>query len=366
MTRDRADSQPTERARRDVPPPPPGVMEVASDGWEPWAGSGSPRGRMSRLAVATFLLGLLGGVLAPLVGVVALVRIRRTGGRGRGLVVAGLVLFGVWVLAAVLVLTVVAPRPDPEGGLRGLRVGECFRTPSAPPGTQTAPERVTEVPCAGPHDGELVDDFPAYERYPDERYPGSAALSRRAETRCAQRQRGYVLDPLALPTDVRLRWYVPSRIGWRTDPRITCYLTGGATPLTRPLRADATVLRPEQLAYLTAVRDYTEARADLVGQAQTATPEALRDALKRTEEAHTRMWFRLRGETWPASARPAIDGLLAEMEQAEPSWRDADRATDRAALLKLVAQIERHPEARTELAVRQALGLPTAQGEPVR
>ncbi|MGC5021462.1 DUF4190 domain-containing protein [Micromonospora sp. DT47] len=366
MTTDGAGPRPRAESGRSRRPALPGIMEAADDEWEPWSGPEPVRGRLNRSAIAAFVFGLFGGVLAPIFGLVALVQLRRRSGeRGKGFAVAGLVLFGVWALAAVLLLTAVAPRAEPEAGVRGLRVGDCFRA-GDPTATQTAPEKVTRVACTEPHDAELLDDFPAYERYADEAYPGVAELSRRAETHCRQRQASYILEPLALPAEARLRWYVPSRIQWPTDPRITCYLTGGTAPLTRPLRADATVLRPEQLAYLTAVRDYTEVRAALVAEAPTATPTALRDALKRTETAHTGMWFQLRGENWPAAVRPSMEKLLTEMEQDEPSWRDADTATDPAVLLKVVAQAQRHPDPQTELAVRQALGLPTAQGEPVR
>ncbi|MFJ6198424.1 septum formation family protein [Micromonospora sp. NPDC092111] len=339
----------------------------ATDGgeWEPWADRSAGAGRTNRLAVVAFVLGLLGGVLAPVAGLFALRQLRRDGGRGRGLVAAGLVCFGAWVLAGAVFLGVALVGPDRDPGLRGLRVGDCFRVPDGATAIRTAPTRVTRVPCAEPHDAEYVDDFPAYERSADERYPGAAVLSQRAETLCRQRQRSYVVDPLGLPAQVRLSWYLPTRVDWSTDPTITCYLTA-PDRLNRPLRMDSAVLDPGQLAYLLASRDWAEVRAALVATAPTATPEALRDAVRRAESTHTDMWFRLRRENWPAPVRPAIERLLTEMEQAEPSWRDADGAADRTKLLQVVAQAGRHPDPATELAVRQALGLPTAQGEPRR
>ncbi|MEH0938884.1 septum formation family protein [Micromonospora psammae] len=361
MTRERSRPTSTEEHR----PAPPGTTEPTGDEWEPWARPEQPRGRLSRWAVATFLLGLLGGVLAPIAGAVALRRIARTDMRGRGLAVAGLLLAGVWALALVLVWTQAGPRVDPAAGVRGLRLGECFRAPNTPTGTPTAPDTITEVRCTEPHDAEMIGDFPAYERYADEPYPGTAVLSRRAEATCGQRQRSYVLDPLSLPTDVRLRWYVPSRVQWASAPKLTCYLAVPAS-LTRPLRADATVLRPEQLAYLTAARDYTELRADLVARAPSAPVTELREAVRRIEVAHTRMGFQLRAGSWPEPARAAVATLIAGMEQAEPAWRDAEKAAGRDDLLKVVTEIQRHPAPEVESAVRQALGLPVQQGDPVR
>ncbi|WP_446211306.1 DUF4190 domain-containing protein [Micromonospora sp. IBSANI012] len=347
-------------------PAPPGLAEAAAGEWEPWAAPRPSHGRMNRLAIAAFVLGLLGGVLGAVVAVVALRRIRRTGERGRGLAVAGLVLCGAWALALVLVLTGVVSRPDPAVGVRGLRAGDCFRVDDTPTGTRTAPEEVTTVPCTAPHDAELVDRLPAYVRHAGEAYPGTAALSARAETACRQQQRSYVLDPLSLPPDVRLRWYVPSRVEWPTYPQITCYLAAGSAPLTRQLRQDATVVRPEQLAYLMATRELDEARAVLAAQGPTAAPADLRAMVARTATANGRFWLALSAPAWPAQVKEPMEKLIAEAQEAAAYWRDAEKAADRDQTLRLVAQAEQRREPQTELAVRRALGLSTVQGEPAR
>ena len=374
MTSEHSETQPTDEARREPSSAPTGGEDAAPSrraagtavpDWEPWPQRPAVRGRLNRLAVVTLVFGLLGGVLAPVTAVFALRRIRRDGERGKGLVTAGLVLLGGWVLAGLAVWGLTMTGADPDTGLRGLRVGDCFRVPTGATASRTAPEQVTRVACDTSHNAEYVDDFPAYERSADERYPGAAVLSQRAETLCRQRQRSYVVDPLGLPAEVRLSWYLPTRVDWSTDPTITCYLTS-PTALSRPLRMDTTVLSPAQLGYLLASRDWTEARAALVAGGPTSTPAGLRDAVRRAEATHTDMWFRLRREPWPEPVRPAMERLLTEMEQDEPAWRDADGEPDRGKLLQVVAQAGQHPDPATELAVRQALGLPTAQGEPMR
>ncbi|WP_433229293.1 septum formation family protein [Micromonospora sp. CA-248260] len=374
MTSEHSEAQPTDEARPEPSSAPTGGADAAAPrragttdvpDWEPWPQRPPTRGRLNRMAVVTLVFGLLGGVLAPVTAVFALRRIRREGERGKGLVTAGLVLLGGWVLAGLVAWGVTTTGTDPDTGLRGLRVGDCFRVPTGATASRTAPEQVTRVGCDAPHNAEYVDDFPAYERSADERYPGAAALSQRAETLCRQRQRSYVVDPLGLPAEVRLSWYLPTRVDWSTDPTITCYLTS-PTQLSRPLRMDSTVLDPAQLGYLLASRDWTEARAALVASGSTATPATLRDAVRRAEGTHTDMWFRLRREPWPEAVWPAMERLLTEMEQDEPAWRDADGEPDRGRLLQIVAQAGQHPDPATELAVRQALRLPTAQGEPMR
>ncbi|MEU7977840.1 septum formation family protein [Micromonospora sp. NPDC049081] len=374
MTSEHSEAQPTDEARPEPSAAPTGGADAAAPrragttdvpDWEPWPQRPPTRGRLNRMAVVTLVFGLLGGVLAPVTAVFALRRIRREGERGKALVTAGLVLLGGWVLAGLVAWGVTATGTDPDTGLRGLRVGDCFRVPTGATASRTAPEQVTRVGCDAPHNAEYVDDFPAYERSADERYPGAAVLSQRAETLCRQRQRSYVVDPLGLPAEVRLSWYLPTRVDWSTDPTITCYLTS-PTQLSRPLRMDGTVLDPAQLGYLLASRDWTEARAALVAGGSTSTPATLRDAVRRAEATHTDMWFRLRREPWPEAVRPAMERLLTEMEQDEPAWRDADGEPDRGRLLQIVAQAGQHPDPATELAVRQALRLPTAQGEPMR
>lgn len=237
--------------------------------WEPWPQRSADRGRLNRLAVVTLVLGLLGGVLALVTAGFALRRIRRDGDRGKGLVVAGLVLCGGWLLAGLVAWGVTWTGSAPDTGLRALRVGDCFRVPTGATASRTAPEQVTRVPCDTPHQAEYVDDFPAYERSADERYPGAAVLSQRAEALCRQRQRSYVVDPLGLPAEVRLSWYLPTRVDWSTDPTITCYLTAPEA-LSRPLRMDGTVLDPAQLGYLLATRDWAETRTALVADAPAA------------------------------------------------------------------------------------------------
>lgn len=93
-----------ERSRR---PAPPGPMDVTEDEWDPSNGPRPLRGRMSRLAIASFVPGLLGGLLGPIFGVVALLQIKRTGERDKAFAVAGILLFAAW--AIVFVFTVVLP-----------------------------------------------------------------------------------------------------------------------------------------------------------------------------------------------------------------------------------------------------------------
>jgi hypothetical protein len=69
------------------------------------------------LAIATLILGTLGGVLLSVTfGFVALSEIKITGQRGRGMAITGLILSGLWVLILAVVVVVIglaSPTPGP-------------------------------------------------------------------------------------------------------------------------------------------------------------------------------------------------------------------------------------------------------------
>ena len=81
-----------------------------SDGWGVGGGSGAAlplRDSTNGFAVTALILGLLGGMILPVVfGHIALAQIGRTGDRGRGMAIAGLVL-GYLSVAVVIVIAIV-------------------------------------------------------------------------------------------------------------------------------------------------------------------------------------------------------------------------------------------------------------------
>jgi Domain of unknown function (DUF4190) len=93
-------------------PPPYGQAYPGQPGYgQPTGYPSPPAGRVNGFAIASFVLGLAGFMLVTLVlsvvfGIVALAGIRRTGGRGRGLAIAGLVLSGVWVLLFAVIIAI--------------------------------------------------------------------------------------------------------------------------------------------------------------------------------------------------------------------------------------------------------------------
>jgi hypothetical protein len=192
----------------------------------------TPRPGTSRLAVAAAVLGLIG--LVPLgfgCGVAALVRLRGTRGRGRGLAAAGLVLSGLWAAGLAVLVTGLAtppPRPAPAGhgqpggvSVFALRPGTCFQNP---PGAQTALglSYVTVVPCTTAHNAQVFAGFGV----PGSGWPGTGALARQADRGCRSRIAGS-LARSKITASMSLRYFYPLAQSWAAGHRtITCFIVG--------------------------------------------------------------------------------------------------------------------------------------------
>jgi hypothetical protein len=192
----------------------------------------TPRPGTSRLAVAAAVLGLIG--LVPLgfaCGVAALVRLRGTRGRGRGLATAGLVLSGLWAAGLAVLMTGLAshpPRPAPAGpgqpggvSVFALRPGTCFQNP---PGAQAALglSYVTVVPCTTAHNAQVFAGFGV----PGSGWPGTGALARQADRGCRSRVAGS-LARSKITASMSLRYFYPLAQSWAAGHRaITCFIAG--------------------------------------------------------------------------------------------------------------------------------------------
>jgi len=216
-----------------APPLTPGVHYYTAD---------QPASGTNGFAIASFVLGLVGGALLSVIfGVVALNKLRNRPQRGKGLAIAGLCLSGVWVLGIVTVLAVNAQTASQRSATTGqitksghldvfsLRAGDCFQNPS---GNQpsSALTQVTAVPCTTPHNAQVIAQLPV----PGSAYPGQAAFRAQALTGC--KAAATDLDQSKLTSTMNLLWIYPEPQAWTDGQRsISCLAVDSSEDLTSSL-----------------------------------------------------------------------------------------------------------------------------------
>ncbi len=193
-------------------------------------GQGSGNNGLAIASLATGIGGFCIGLASPVavgLGIAALTQIKRRGGDGKGMAIAGLVLGGLgtvgWLLYIVLIVVLGltsddedyygAPQPTssysaPATYVDDLAVGECFDD-----GDEE--DEVVRQPCTEPHDGEII----AGVTLPDGPYPGDKEIDRAGERSCATAFGEYVGSTVK---DTELEWdyWTPTKQLWNSNDRL--------------------------------------------------------------------------------------------------------------------------------------------------
>ncbi|MGW3243091.1 DUF4190 domain-containing protein [Streptomyces sp. NPDC001070] len=321
-------------------------------------------------AVAALVFGLL--CMVPVVGVVlgtiALVQIKRTGARGKGMAVTGLVLSAVGTLIFALVLAGGAAAfvqgfkegvsdGARDGGAFSLHRGDCFDTSGG--GLERASDDADTVPCAGAHDGEVLGVFRLAGR---DGFPGDAAFGVLVEDRCRRLADTYAMDSWAVPEDVEVYYYAPDRQSWKLgDREVTCVFSKEHGTLKGSLRQDASTLDAHQVAYLKA--------ANGLNEVMSAAPEAknVEDDLKGYRKWAGEVTVALAVESralaaheWPADAEEPVAALVKETKAARSQWAKAAAAKDADAYYEHYTAAESRMGHEEAVRAREALGLATS------
>ena len=214
----------------------------------PYGGYGSPyppgrpySPKTSGWAIASFVIGLLGGVILSVIfGIVALRRIKRLGQQGRGFAIAGLVLSGLWVLLIILLIIVGslgnATRSSSTGQItRGgklsvfsLAVGDCFDNPTATQDVAT----VTAEPCNQPHSAQVYAKFNLTGS--NFSYPGTATVTQLASTGCTARTGS--IDRSKATNTMTVHFLFPDQAAWLGGRRaVTCMVVDPTGDITYSL-----------------------------------------------------------------------------------------------------------------------------------
>ncbi|GAA3823927.1 DUF4190 domain-containing protein [Streptomyces chiangmaiensis] len=342
--------------------------------YQPWGQGYSPYNRpapVNGLAVAALVLGILCFLPAVglVLGLIALAQIRRRGERGRGLAIGGMVVSSLGLALFVLVFATGGAHQFWEGfkdGARGARgngvpfsvqKGECFNAPGG--ALEGEAYDIDKVACSGKHQAEVFANF----TLPDGSYPGDAALGEKADTKCYTLHAAYAMDSWAIPDDVDVYYFTPTRESWAYgDREVTCMFgnTDEKASLTGTLRRDATTLSADQLAYLRAdailydaletAPDAEYVEDDLPGHKQWAARVAAALA-DQTRELH--------GHAWRDGAGGPVTGQAAALDRARTEWGKAAEATDADTFYIHYDRGSSLLEGRAAVTARKALGLAT-------
>jgi Domain of unknown function (DUF4190)/Septum formation len=215
----------------------------------PYGGYGSPYPQPGRpyspktsgWAIASFVLGLLGGVILSVIfGVVALRRIKRLGQQGRGFAIAGLVLSGLWTLLIILLIIVgslsKASRSSSTGQITqggklsvfSLSVGDCFDNPADTQDVST----ITAEPCNQPHSAQVYSKFNLTGS--NFSYPGTATVTQLASTGCTARTGN--IDRSKVTDAMTVHFLFPDQTAWLGGRRaVTCMVVDPAGDITYSL-----------------------------------------------------------------------------------------------------------------------------------
>jgi hypothetical protein len=265
---------------------------------------GAPTGRgpgVSGLAVASLIFGLIGGIpLSLLFGIIALVKIRRTRQRGKGMAIAGLVLSGLWAVSlAVVVVGVVQVRTNAAASY-DFQPGQCFNRASVNTAGPSTP-----VDCAQPHVGEVY----AVETVRETTYPGKTAVEAFAHSTCP----GAVIT--ALPAgknhpDIAIAYLIPQDKSWALGDRtVKCFFhRRDDQPMTGLVKDTGVPYTDDQNRYLRVSQPY-----DAIVREQIDAKDWLgeRDVIKRSIPLVQKEIDVLKAGPWPADAKAAIDALVA-------------------------------------------------------
>ncbi|MFK0237903.1 DUF4190 domain-containing protein [Streptomyces vinaceus] len=328
---------------------------------------------LNGLALVSLLVGLL--CLPPLgivFGIVALVQIARKGERGKALAITGLAVSLTMTAALALVTARAADglfgRADTAGGYEDvagelttmdeMRRGDCFNVP----GGDLLAERpfIYKIACSSPHEGEVTSSTRLAQRV----FPGASELKGLAVDACWKAQDAYAMDTWALPSYAETFYFVPSRESWEGgDRRLLCVIGTAEQEHRGSLRRDATMLTPEQVAFL---RVMNEADLALGRQPDAEIDEELpryrewAGAVDRSLGVEAGLLDGVRERPELAAAAGA---QLKEVEAARAGWQRAARATKPAEFQTAWDEASAALSVETEKALRGAYGLETTVPE---
>ncbi|MEU9263891.1 DUF4190 domain-containing protein [Streptomyces sp. NPDC048251] len=335
-----------------------------------WGQGYSPYGRPSPVngvAIAALVLGLLCFLpgVGLLLGIIALVQIRKRGERGKAMAIVGTVLSSVGLAVWVLALSTGGASDFWDGFKEGasgnssfaLAKGDCFDVPG-----ETFDEDVydvDEVDCSGEHDAEVFASVPLT----GDSFPGDDHVTDVADDKCYTLQDAYAMDPWALTDEVDIYYLTPTADSWSWgDREITCVFANvdEKGTLTGSLRADASTLDPDQFAFLKAMAAVDDVLFEEPEEYAEEDLASNRTWAGDTGEVTGNQADQLGSHLWmtPDREKP-MAALVKDMRDAAEEWTAAEKATDADGFYEHYDTAYAYVDGATTVTARKALGLAT-------
>lgn len=335
-----------------------------------WGQGYSPYGRPSPVngvAIASLVLGLLCFLpgVGLLLGIIALVQIRKRGERGKAMAIVGTVLSSVGLAVWVLALSTGGASDFWDGFKEGasgnssfaLAKGDCFDVPG-----ETFDEDVydvDEVDCSGEHDAEVFATVPLT----GDSFPGDDHVTDVADDKCYTLQDAYAMDPWALTDEVDIYYLTPTADSWSWgDREITCVFANvdEKGTLTGSLRADASTLDPDQFAFLKAMAAVDDVLFEEPEEYAEEDLASNRTWAGDTGEVTGNQADQLGSHLWEEPDREApLAALVKDMRTASKEWAAAAKAADADGFYEHYDKAYKYVDGATTVTARKALGLTT-------
>ncbi|UYQ63374.1 septum formation family protein [Streptomyces peucetius] len=127
-----------------------------------------------------------------------------------------------------------------------LAIGDCYNPNTK--ATEGETFAIEVVPCAEPHQGQVVGEFKLDE---GKAFPGNEAIWAIADERCPVEAQKFAPDTWALPAGVDILHYTPTQESWSTGDRaVSCTYTKEKGTFSGSLKAGGDVSKPGQAEYL--------------------------------------------------------------------------------------------------------------------
>jgi len=186
----------------------------------PYAPQEPPKTGTNGFAIAALIFGILPiCFLGVIFAIVALVQTSKSGQKGKGMAIAGLVLSVLW-LAGIVTAGVISTLNDADRDSSGtitksgeidvteLKVGDCFNgLDNVKYGDPI--HTLDGVPCSKLHQGEVFAEAPI----PGSTYPGQATLQRSGQAPCVAKLKAVAPEHFKAQ-DIGVVWIYPEKRSW--------------------------------------------------------------------------------------------------------------------------------------------------------